>query len=69
MSTQRSRPARQTGNPEANTDDRTIGFALANGPKNAVAVVVSDQDFGGTGAGTAGPSTKATVDAAILPNG
>ena len=57
------------GNPEANTDDWMIGFAPANDPKIAVAVVVPYQDFGGTGAGIAGPIMKAMLDAAILPNG
>jgi cell division protein FtsI/penicillin-binding protein 2 len=46
-----------------------IGFAPANDPKIAVAVVVPYQDFGGTGAGIAGPIMKAMLDAAILPNG
>jgi penicillin-binding protein A len=57
------------GNPEANTHDWMIGFAPANDPKIAVAVVVPYQDFGGTGAGIAGPIMKAMLDAAILPNG
>jgi peptidoglycan glycosyltransferase len=59
----------QTGNPEANTDDWMIGFAPANDPKIAVAVVVPYQDFSGTGAGIAGPIMKAMLDAAVLPNG
>jgi peptidoglycan glycosyltransferase len=59
----------QTGNPEANTDDWMIGFAPANDPKIAVAVVVPNQDFSGTGAGIAGPIMKAMLDAAVLPGG
>jgi peptidoglycan glycosyltransferase len=59
----------QTGNPQANTDDWMIGFAPANDPKIAVAVVVPYQDFSGTGAGIAGPIMKAMLNAAILPNG
>jgi peptidoglycan glycosyltransferase len=59
----------QTGNPQANTDDWMIGFAPANDPKIAVAVVVPYQDFTDTGAGIAGPIMKAMLDAAVLPNG
>ena len=47
---------RPTGNPQANTDDWMIGFAPANDPKIAVAVVVPYQNFVNTGAGVAGPS-------------
>ena len=57
----------QTGNPQANTDDWMIGFAPANNPKIAVAVVVPFQNFVGTGAGIAGPIMKAMLDAAVLP--
>ena len=59
----------QTGNPQANTDDWMIGFAPANDPKIAVAVVVPYQNFVDTGAGIAGPIMKAMLDAAVLPNG
>ena len=59
----------QTGNPGANTDDWMIGFAPANDPKIAVAVVVPYQDFSGTGAGIAGPIMKAMLDTAVLPGG
>jgi len=59
----------QTGNPQANTDDWMIGFAPANNPKIAVAVVVPYQNFVDTGAGVAGPIMKAMLDAAVLPNG
>lgn len=60
----------QTGNPKANTDDWMIGFAPANNPKIAVAVVVPLQAFSGTGAGIAGPIMKAMLNAAAaLPGG
>ena len=59
----------QTGNPQANTDDWMIGFAPADDPKIAVAVVVPYQDFTDTGAGIAGPIMKAMLDAAVLSNG
>jgi len=57
----------QTGNPKENTDDWMIGFAPANDPKIAVAVVVPYQNFVDTGAGVAGPIMKAMLDAALLP--
>jgi peptidoglycan glycosyltransferase len=57
----------QTGNGAANTDDWMIGFAPANDPKIAVAVVVPLQPFQGTGAADAGPIMKAMLDAALLP--
>jgi penicillin-binding protein A len=59
----------QTGNPQENTDDWMIGFAPANNPTIAVAVVVPLQAFAGTGAGIAGPIMKAMLDAALLPQG
>ena len=60
----------QTGNPKANTDDWMIGFAPANNPKIAVAVVVPYQNFVDTGAGVAGPIMKAMLTtAAALPPG
>ena len=46
-----------------------IGFAPANDPKIAVAVVVPYQNFTDTGAGIAGPIMKAMLDTAVLPNG
>jgi peptidoglycan glycosyltransferase len=59
----------QTGNPQENTDDWMIGFAPANDPTIAVAVVVPLQNFAGTGAGVAGPIMKEMLDAALLPPG
>ena len=55
----------QTGNPSANTDDWMIGFAPANDPVVAVAVVVPNQNFVDTGAGVAGPVMKAMLEAAL----
>jgi len=55
----------QTGNPQANTDDWMIGFAPANNPQVAVAVVVPYQNFVDTGAGVAGPIMKAMLEAAL----
>jgi cell division protein FtsI/penicillin-binding protein 2 len=47
-----------------------IGFAPANNPKIAVAVVLPLQPFAGTGAAYAGPIMKAMLDeAALLPSG
>ena len=45
-----------------------IGFAPANHPKVAVAVVVPDQNIGSDGASVAGPIMKAVLEAA-LPQG
>jgi peptidoglycan glycosyltransferase len=59
----------QSGNSAGNTDDWMIGFAPANDPKIAVAVVVPLQPFAGTGAAYAGPIMKAMLDAALLPSG
>jgi peptidoglycan glycosyltransferase len=59
----------QTGDPQANTDDWMIGFAPADDPTIAVAVVVPLQPFGGTGAGVAGPIMKEMLDAALLSQG
>ena len=59
----------QTGNPQENTDDWMIGFAPANNPTIAIAVVVPLQNFAGTGAGVAGPIMKEMLDAALLPAG
>jgi peptidoglycan glycosyltransferase len=58
----------QTGNPSANTDDWMIGFAPANNPVVAVAVVVPNQNFVDTGAGVAGPVMKAMLEAALGTN-
>ena len=55
----------QTGNPQANTDNWMIGFAPANDPKIAVAVVVPNQNFVDTGAGVAGPIMKQMLEAAL----
>ncbi len=55
----------QTGNPSANTDDWMIGFAPADNPQIAVAVVVPNQDFVDTGAGVAGPIMKAMLEAGV----
>ena len=57
----------QTGDPSANTDDWMIGFAPANDPQIAVAVVVPYQNFVDTGAGVAGPIMKAMLEAALAP--
>lgn len=59
----------QTGNPSANTDDWMIGFAPANNPKIAVAVVVPNQNFVDTGAGVAGPIMKDMLEAALSTSG
>jgi penicillin-binding protein A len=54
----------QTGNPRANTDDWMIGFAPANDPQIAIAVVVPLQQQNDNGAGVAGPIMKAMLEAA-----
>jgi len=59
----------QTGNSAQNTDDWMIGFAPANDPKIAVAVLVPLQAVSATGATVAGPIMKAMLDAALLPSG
>jgi cell division protein FtsI/penicillin-binding protein 2 len=46
-----------------------IGFAPANDPKIAVAVVVPLQGVSVTGAEVAGPIMKAMMDAALMPAG
>jgi peptidoglycan glycosyltransferase len=53
----------QTGNPLANTDDWMIGFAPANDPQIAVAVVVPLQHQADNGAGVAGPIMKTMLEA------
>jgi peptidoglycan glycosyltransferase len=55
----------QTGNPRANTDDWMIGFAPANNPQIAVAVVVPLQYQHDNGAGVAGPIMKEMLEAAL----
>ncbi len=47
------------------TDDWMIGFAPANNPKIAVAVVVPDQAVSDTGALVAGPIVNAMISAAL----
>jgi len=64
------RYCRGPGHAAGNTDDWMIGFAPANNPKIAVAVVLPLQPFAGTGAAYAGPIMKAMLDAAaLLPSG
>jgi cell division protein FtsI/penicillin-binding protein 2 len=46
-----------------------IGFAPANDPKIAVAVVVPNQNFVSTGAGVAGPIMKDMLEAALSSTG
>ncbi len=55
----------QTGNPQANTDDWMIGFAPADDPQIAVAVVVPVQHQVDNGAGVAGPIMKAMLETAL----
>ena len=55
----------QTGDPQANTDDWMIGFAPANDPQIAIAVVVPLQQQSDNGAGVAGPIMKAMFAAAL----
>jgi penicillin-binding protein A len=59
----------QTQNSTQDTDDWMIGFAPANDPKVAVAVVVPLQPFELTGAIRAGPIMKAMLEAALAPGG
>lgn len=54
----------QTGNGTNDTDDWMIGFAPANDPKIAVAVVVPSQAVSATGAAVAGPIMNAMLTAA-----
>jgi peptidoglycan glycosyltransferase len=58
----------QTSPTQQVTDDWMIGFAPANNPQIAVAVVVPDQYIGSDGAEVAGPIMKAVMEAA-LPQG
>jgi penicillin-binding protein A len=55
----------QTGNPQANTDDWMIGFAPADNPQIAVAVVVPLQYQTDNGAGVAGPIMRTMLEAAL----
>jgi penicillin-binding protein A len=59
----------QTQNASQDTDDWMIGFAPANDPKIAVAVVVPLQPFELTGAIRAGPIMRAMLEAALAPQG
>jgi peptidoglycan glycosyltransferase len=59
----------QTQNSAEDTDDWMIGFAPANDPKIAVAVVVPLQPFELTGAIRAGPIMRAMLEAALTPTG
>ena len=55
----------QTGNSLENTDDWMIGFAPADDPTVAVAVVVPFEHQSDNGAGAAGPIMKAMLEAAL----
>jgi len=55
----------QTSPTQQVTEDWMIGFAPANHPKVAVAVVVPDQYIGSDGASVAGPIMKAVLEAAV----
>jgi peptidoglycan glycosyltransferase len=55
----------QTGLPGGLTDDWMIGFAPANNPQVAVAVVVPDQAQESDGAHVAGPIMKSVLEAAV----
>jgi peptidoglycan glycosyltransferase len=55
----------QVGNSANNTDDWMIGFAPANNPKIAVAVVVPFQGVSNSGAEVAGPIMNAMLSAAL----
>ena len=55
----------QTGATRGLNDDWMIGFAPANDPKVAVAVVVPDQNISSDGASVAGPIMKAVLQAAV----
>lgn len=59
----------QTGlpNTESDTDDWMIGFAPANNPQVAVAVVVPYQEFSTSGAEVAGPIVRTMLEAALNP--
>ncbi len=57
----------QTSPTQQVTEDWMIGFAPANHPKVAVAVVVPAQAIYSDGAGVAGPIMKAVLEAAVPP--
>jgi penicillin-binding protein A len=57
----------QTSPTQQVTEDWMIGFAPANHPQVAVAVVVPDQYIGSDGAEVAGPIMKAVLEAAVPP--
>ncbi len=58
----------QTSPTQQVNHDWMIGFAPADNPQVAVAVVVPDQNLSSDGAGVAGPIMKAVLEAA-LPQG
>jgi peptidoglycan glycosyltransferase len=57
----------QTSPTQHVTEDWMIGFAPANNPQIAVAVVVPEQDIASDGASVAGPIMKAVLEAALPP--
>jgi penicillin-binding protein A len=57
----------QTSPTQLETETWMIGFAPANDPKVAVAVVVPEQSIASDGAEVAGPIMKAVLEAAIPP--
>jgi peptidoglycan glycosyltransferase len=57
----------QTAPGQSVNHDWMIGFAPANNPQIAVAVVVPDQNISSDGAGVAGPIMKAVLEAALPP--
>jgi peptidoglycan glycosyltransferase len=57
----------QTGAALGVNHDWMIGFAPANNPKIAVAVVVPDQNISSDGAGIAGPIVNKVLQAALPP--
>jgi penicillin-binding protein A len=59
----------QTGDAHNDTDDWMIGFAPANDPTIAVAVVVPLQATNSSGATIAGPIMRDMFEAALLPQG
>jgi len=57
----------QTSPTQLETETWMIGFAPANDPKVAVAVVVPEQTIASDGAEVAGPIMKAVLEAAVPP--
>jgi peptidoglycan glycosyltransferase len=57
----------QTSPTQLVNHDWMIGFAPANNPQVAVAVVVPDQNLASDGAGVAGPIMKRVLEAALPP--